>query len=557
MRLLIPLLVFLLIPLSALADSLELASALAQSGSPQLALTHVEAGQPKQQDKTDWLAWERLRLALLVDLGRAEDILQRAAQWSAQAPVEFQREANLAAAQAALKLSRGQQARRYLARQLWQLDPISAAEHARLRRLVLDSYLAEQRAAEAYPVYLRYQQDFPQPDKALLGTLTEAMLAASMAKEAVLWLPQLEEGPLKLLLRLDAGLVSPDAAIAEARRALQKSGSPRYWGVILRAAQAQENAVLSQEARERLLNLPELAPVGPFHVAAQSLWQAYAVMAMDAANQAGLLVGDDAAWMDWASRPATLSLVTARALLAYLAGSSGRAEIRAAAQLKFVALLRQDKLGLTALRLFEQHEAASLPAEARYMLGDMALEALRHADAARFWRGLNSPPDGGNPQSWQLKRGSVFVRASLLGDAEEALQRLLADTAALPAEQAHAALQLLLEMREAGGQVQAERLLQQLLPLAPAFMHKDIRYAQGEIAESAGRHQAAAQAFLQAVMLTGARDPFAQTARLRAAESLARAGLKEDARRQYQQLLKGTKDSAQQGSIRRALAQIQ
>jgi hypothetical protein len=314
-------------------DQLTLATQLAQAGTPQLALQKVDTGQPAMRDDPDWLAWERLRLSLLITLGRSQDILRRTEQLPATLPADFLRDAYLAGAQAALRVGQGEQVRAYLARLLWQLEP--AANHALLRRLVLESYLADQRAADAYLVQLRYQQDFPKPDKALLAQLIEVLLNAGMVREAVTWLPQLDDGPLKLLLRLEAGLTAPSLALAEARHALQKNGSPAYWVCVLRVALLQNNVVLAQEAREQLLNMKE--PAGAFPVSTQTLRKAYTKLAMDVANQSSLLVGDDAAWMELAARTAATAPVTTRSLLVYLSDAAQTAEMRADAQNKFAA----------------------------------------------------------------------------------------------------------------------------------------------------------------------------------------------------------------------------
>jgi tetratricopeptide (TPR) repeat protein len=532
-------------------DQLTLATQLAQAGTPQLALQKVDTGQPAMRDDPDWLAWERLRLSLLITLGRSQDILRRTEQLPATLPADFLRDAYLAGAQAALRVGQGEQVRAYLARLLWQLEP--AANHALLRRLVLESYLADQRAADAYLVQLRYQQDFPKPDKALLAQLIEVLLNAGMVREAVTWLPQLDDGPLKLLLRLEAGLTAPSLALAEARHALQKNGSPAYWVCVLRVALLQNNVVLAQEAREQLLNMKE--PAGAFPVSTQTLRKAYTKLAMDVANQSSLLVGDDAAWMELAARTAATAPVTTRSLLVYLSDAAQTAEMRADAQNKFAASLRDGKLGLVALSVFGQEDVASIAPATRVTLGVMVSEMARPVEAARYWHGLENPPAGFSVQQWQLKRAAVFIGARVFDDAEDALHRLFLIPALLPAEQ-HAVLQLLLEMPEAGGAKQAERLLKQWLPIAPLSQHKDILFTLGDIAEGNGQYASAGEYFMQVLILAGNRDPAAPTTRFRAAASLAKAGLAEDARRQYQILLTATKDPTQQAAIKRALAQL-
>jgi hypothetical protein len=68
----------------------------------------------------------------------------------------------------------------------------------------------------------------------------------------------------------------------------------------------------------------------------------------------------------------------------------------------------------------------------------------------------------------------------------------------------------------------------------------------------------AALLYLQSAMLPGptTMDPWAQTARFNAAESLKKAGLSEDARRIYQGLLKITQDPARRALLNRSIQQL-
>jgi hypothetical protein len=71
-----------------------------------------------------------------------------------------------------------------------------------------------------------------------------------------------------------------------------------------------------------------------------------------------------------------------------------------------------------------------------------------------------------------------------------------------------------------------------------------------------GEAQAAADAYLRSALRAAAPDANALQARLLAAGNLVRAGLKEDARAQFQWLLKNTKEPAIVEAARRALARL-
>src|SRR5690349_19662016 len=111
-------------------------------------------------------------------------------------------------------------------------------------------------------------------------------------------------------------------------------------------------------------------------------------------------------------------------------------------------------------------------------------------------------------------------------------------------------------MRDTGKPGPAGELYALVLPAAGRGQARDILYALGEIAESAGQPARAADYFLRAALADGPQsaDALALRARLAAAANLGRAGFREDARAQYEWLVKNAKDAAQVEAARRELA---
>src|SRR5690606_8891492 len=157
-----------------------------------------------------------------------------------------------------------------------------------------------------------------------------------------------DTGALKLRLRLRAGLVAPDAAVAQARARLAKHGGSDYWRVLADAAARRDHRTLRVGAMERLLEAGDAAGSLP----APAPGPAYSGAAQAIANQARLLTGDDNAWLDAASRRLGTSPPQARALFAHLSRHGAARETRLAAQLQLVLSLRQGGLDQAALRLF-------------------------------------------------------------------------------------------------------------------------------------------------------------------------------------------------------------
>jgi hypothetical protein len=552
--LLLPLLFSISCHADPLPDEFELASRLEQDGAAQLALAHVEAAQPAHADGARWSEWEQLRLSLLTRLDRPQEVLRRVSEWPRDGVDEATQAADWFGVKAALEVGQGALARDYLARLFWQSE-LTPDAYREARQSVAQSYIVEGRPADAYPVMLRLRQDFPQLPPSLMAQYVEALLQTGHAEQAATWLPQLADGdPLKLLVRLEAGLITPDAAVDAARQAQQEKPATGNWKVILKAGQMQNNAAWQVEALEQLLAAPKSMPGG----SGEKLWQSYLEQADAAGNQLHLLVGDDAAWSEQATLVAPNSPLTARALLAYLAMRSKDAELRADAQLRLISSLAEHKLGATAVRLFEQKMGGDLTPASRFQLGELAAQAGEYSFAARLWHDLDAAPSGTAPQQWQLRRAEVLVKGGAYAEASQALRLLLAGKDALPPEAAGRVREAALEMFDAGQEDAAQQIFKLLLPTAPVTMQSDILARLGAMAESRKDYKLAADYFLQSALSTSAATPvaFAVNARFAAAVNLDRAGFKQDARAQYQSVLENGKDATQQEAARRALSRL-
>lgn len=573
-------LLFALLSGAVYADpSLDIASRLAREGAPQLALVRVERDQPNQIDALLWPQWEALHLSLLVELNRDQEALLRAELLPPEVPAESST-LYLPAALAALRLNDPSLARSFLAKCLWRGKPDDKQlKDAQL--LVIRSYLTQHRPDMAYLAMLRFQQDYQPLKAAEVAQFVENLLAEGGVAEAGNWLAQLDDAdPLKLLLRLQAGLILPEAAIVTAKAALyppvppappvpakgRKDGGKKsltpppkpsgkalaaYWAVIAQAAEQQKDAAAQAEALERQLNLPSLPKQGVFGANAESLRRIYAQLALMAANQAQLLVGEEAAWIDFAGQTAITSPLKARALFSYLAAGNVSREVRTIAETRLASLLLESNLEFAAMRLFsdDAHFPSANPS-VRAALGDVALRNRDYPLAAKCWRGMDAPPTTVEPVEWHLKRARAFALGNMPEEAVGAVQRIYA--AGLPLEQKATAaiLQIAYELegrRDKG----AEALLQQLATLSDSAYWGEIYTALGRIAEERQEHTLAAENYLQAAQWSEGTK-----ARRQAADCLVRAGLLEDARRQYALLLKAAATPAERESLKQALSRL-
>jgi len=550
------LLVLILLVCSGAASALETARALAASGAPRLALARVEQVQPREVNAPRWPEWEALRITLLVAVGRNADALQRANGLPAGMPPPLLRECLLAAARAAIATGQGAVARRHAARVLWQLEP-PAQETRAARLLVIESYTAERQGEPAFRAMLRFQQDYAPLDSATAGRFVEWLLTLGMEKQAVNWLASLDDaGYVKLLLRLRTGLADPDSVEKQARAALAKGGGAGYWRVLAEVAQRRKDAALRVEALERLVNADEETAAGKPAELASELWESYFAGAREAANRNQMLTGDDAAWADYAGRQTASNPPVARAFFAHLALRGRERETRFNSQLQLAYSLQQSRLERTALRLFEALNAdeSGIDGQARYLIGAMAERAHQPAVAARYWKGIAAPP-GVNAAEWQARVAAAYWRAGEGDAAVSTLRALLGPGKPLPAEAARPLATLAQEMIAAGKTETADEILRGLLPGSDAKQQRDILYTLGKTAEQVARHQAAADYYLRSALLAdGKPDALAVQARLAAGLNLVQAGFRDDARAQFQWLLKNTTDPAQLAIAKRELA---
>lgn len=541
------------------APALETARELASSGAARLALNRVEQQQPRESTAPRWADWEALRMSLLVRLRQYDEALRRVGTWPAAMPAAALRPCLLEAARAAVATGQPALARAYAARVMWQLEGTPGEARA-ARLVVIESHIAEQQGATAFRAMLRFQQDYRPLESGVAERFVEALLDLGLDTEAVNWLASLgDESALKLRLQMRTGLVTPDVAVERARVQLARGGAPGYWRVLAEAAARQGSNALRMESLERLLHHGEGEGARRLQALADGLWKSYLAEGQTVANQNRLLAGDDNAWMDFAARRLGSNPLQSRAVFALLSRNAAAQDVRMGAQLQLVFSLYQDALDHAALRLFSEEPAdpAAIDPQARYLLGSIAETRNAVALAVRFWQGLATPPSTG-AEEWRVRLATVQWRSGMSAAAVDSMRALAKQAKPLPAAATTRAIALAREMLGAGKPDLAEEALLALLPVAGREHAREILHALGGIAESAAQYARAADYYLRAALAADARAPDgpALQARLAAGINLARAGYKEDARTQFEWLLKNSKDAAQRDAARRELAKL-
>lgn len=445
------LLIFLLVSsLSASAtDSFQTALQLYQAGSPRLALARVERDQGPPSDQTLWYDWESLRLSLLSETQQAAEILRRAKLYSNNAPRDFLQKALGHSVWAQLELGENVAARLTLARLVWQFD-LNPADLKWARRLVIRSYLMDHKPAEAYRAMLRYQQDYQPLPKEVATDFVQGLLAEGQVTEATTWFTALDvASPTQLALQMHAGLIAPEAALSQARAALQRNPQPAYAAIIADAAKLLNDDRQQIAALEQWLSLSKASASNLSRI--QQLWQAYQREAERLGNQAQVLRGDDHAWLMLAASRGDDRL-GARALYAYIAQQGSVPAQREAAQANLFAALVSAQLEGAAVLLFDaalwngkpytdaelqgllMSLTANLPAAATrdlYFTAGRLQETRKNALAAAEYfaqavlKSDLSQPDPRTQLALQRARSNL-VQAGFQQDADTFYQRILA-----------------------------------------------------------------------------------------------------------------------------------
>ena len=537
-------------------DAFEVTRRIAATGAIDLALERIGQlqGEPSSPE---WTEWELLRLELLQRRGRDADVLKRiGAARNLALPDRAAARLWLTAARSALRLGQASEARDFYMRYFLRSHALPN-EYRDARFAVIDTYIRADRAEDAYRSMLRFQQDFSPLRAEEVDRFVAALVGAGKTSEAVNWLPQLDKAsPAAAMLRMRAGLLSPETAAAQARALIAKGVGEPAFALLADVALVQNNRALQVEAQEHRLNLARAEPGEILVRLAAALWKLYDDTGRQAANQAHLLVGDDAGWIERGARMTAQQPQLARSLLGHVAASGRTEEGRARAQLQLIASLRDAKLALTALRLFsdaQRFPPPSLAASVRYELGALALEHRHAAEAVRYWQGVAQPP-GLSVAEWRLRYASALFAAGMADPGLEVVKSLVA-TRPLPAEIVTRLIAVAADTLEALHVQAADALFAALLPLAHGAERINVQLGVAKSRELLGDFRAAADAYLSVAALYAA--PEADRESLRARElgalNLAKAGLRDDARATYQWLATNAKDPAIRESATRTL----
>ncbi len=549
---------------------------LARAGAPMLALSIMDQRQPDQIEAPyAWVGWERVRLDILWEAGRYRDIVKRVERLDEGLPEDFLGWARVHRARAHLKLGEGAPARDLLRAQIWAHEPgKGGAAFSAWRRLVIESYLVDGLLEDAQAALLRYELDYreqTQEERYLRARLLIRIDQPKRVAEVLKGENSAQAQALKLYAQLLARHTSAEAIRLEARKLAWAKDTAsddraRLWYVASQAAARGGDPVRQVAYLEKALVsrrfLGEDDKVFSFD--GETLWAAYRALGQQQGNRARLLIGDDAAWLAAAQKLLEKSPQQARAFLAVVAHEGAQEAARDTAHQRLSASLAAEEGGsevIDALYLRAERFAAidTIPLPVRHVLANHALGRGEVPLASRLMAGMSQAPQGVDPFLWQLRRSRVHILGGHEDEGIDILYSVLAQHKTLDKAQADRFMQVLFDLQTVQRHKAAIGLFVALEPrLVEAQHRREILFWQADSYKALGQYEQAAWFYMRSAILLDpyALDPWAQTCRFHAAGTLAEAGLTQDARALYEQLLGVTQNEQRRQVLSQKLQQL-
>lgn len=559
-------------PLAQAVDTSALRdiSQLARSGAPQLALQRMDVEQPGFADNpVDWMTWERERLQILRSQHMDDALAKRVEALPPGIDEHFLHFARTLGVESLLQLGDISAALAGVRTLIWQhgahADPDQLEQW---RRLVVRAYVRENRVEDARLALLRYRQDYGTDNREWRWLSARVSLQAGHPRSALKRLAGTRQPRGEFLYQvaaLAAGESKPvqiiDEAVKQAAAATSSGLQRAWWSLAARAAAKADKPYDEVRYLEHALALrpdPELALLFP-EVNADSLWQRYLALGQQIGNKEQRLLGNDDDWYFPATEAMEKDPLRARIFFAVLAEYAGNNQRRSLAHEYLVGLLDELPEGKQLVRTLYLNatryaEADRLPAIVRYRLIDEALETGDLDTASRLMAGLAEPPRGQDRFEWTLRRARVAIYTGEVSAGVTLLQQLLSteEGADWDSKRVDRLLQILFDLQTVQHHREALELFDALLekPLE-AQQRRELLFWMAESLQALKQFDQAAYLYIKSATLTDpqAMDPWAQTARYRAAKALVKAGLLDDARRIYSSLMRATRDASRKAVL--------
>ena len=562
---------------------------IAQTGALHLALLNLEQQQfAYKMNPMRWLKWERERIRLLNLTKQYAVLVKRLSTLPAEIKGSFLYWAKTQQASAYLELQQYIQARQVLSEVIWsgpQID--SEFEHRWLphwRRMLIHSYLSEGLFKDAHIAITRFRQDYGPGDTNDIILYARVLLMNNLPDEALnvlsAYTSNPEAGMLHLLAQLRQDTRSPRKVLQAGLRQMQgdwvKPELKIYlWSIVAEAAQRSDDRLSAIKAMEFILSDPnsQKLPKGLFKLNADNLWDAYIANAVKIGNKAQYLMGDDVVWLNAAEAIDAIQPINARSLYALLILRGQDKSVREQAARLFLKSVSSHTQGEQApsahnnnaelvKQLFLKSKNFKLkdkiPVDVRHFMVDDLLRKGQIRQASEIMASIKTSPQGTDKFMWSLRRARVLVMGGHSRQSAQALVQLLAEQQQLSGDNIDKLMQVVFDLQTANAHQDAFDVFTKVLEYVGDIQRqREIYYWMADSKKAQKQYAMAATLYLKSAMLDkDGLDPWGQTARYQAASNLVTAGLLDDARALYTQLLNTTKEESRQKVLKHELQQI-
>lgn len=567
--------------------SLEQMDELARLGMPALAL-RLSTQQKRRWPiySPQWYAFERKRISLLAVIENWQAIIDSADKLLKNAVPGKQITEQISQwfitqqIIARLQLRQPEKALSQVRKLLWNPDNVNAYSRpvALWRRLVIRAYLLMRADDDAQSALLRYQLDYSHnynnlnEDWRMLQART--LLRIHRPAEVITLLADSDSAIEKALGLVAAIRASPDHASlyvqqAETAMAETKLSRAELWSyryVLYEAALRKKNLLQTSKALQNLLALgnPYSALGEEFYVSGDDLWQLFESIGNTTGNRLNLLLGDDLAWYNKAGELQEGQPIKALGLYSVLVFNAHDKTQQEMAHREIVGLLEKDVNGLELINQLYLNGSRissidSLPTEVRYSLVDYALSKGDIKLAARLMQSLQQPPAGQDVFEWQMRKARVLIMEGSYDQGEHVLKAAVAENEQLTSEQIDQFIQVVFDLQAVQRHKQAIEFIDSL---KDEWLDDDIRrelfFWKAESSYALVQYAAAAWLYLKSAMVADQTQSelWAQSARFKAAGSLVKAGLYDDAQTLYTGLLRFITSDSRKAFIKQEIQQI-
>ena len=554
-------------------ERLDLLKNISAAGAPLLTLEMLDQAQPGiDQNLYEWILWEQERLDILARWQQWDQLLIRIESLPADIPEQFKQQVATFKARAFLELDQTASARRVLREQLWLDLARDSGNDETWRRLIIESYIDDDRTEDARVAMLRFDQDFDSSDLSWLLLRARVLIESGRYEQAIRVLAGREEWQARLTSTLAAfrqQRIDKEELWRQVKKRIEDTslGSAErssLWALSYFAAE-QMSPVDRVVALESLFRNEQASPMKLFQLPADRLWEAYVEYAELVGNRSELLLGADEDWLELAASASKVTPIKSRSLYAMLMLRSADLEVSNRAAAGYMETFAEvDESERRLLENLFNHsqtfsDAHKIPAGIRFQLVDLALRSVDIEEATRLMSGLTTVPPGTSRLDWQLRQSRVLILGGRYDEGNKVLQGLISEYLEPQPEATDRILQVLFDLQTVGLHAEAIEHFGRLLQLdIDLKRRREILYWIGDSYRGLEKYQQAALLYLQSAMMPAAdsMDPWAQTARFNAAESLQLAGLVDDARRIYQALLQITEDPARRSVLSHKIQQL-